>query len=81
MPELTAEALARSLVSVGYPDAEIRKTLVTRFPDDDVDELVAAAREWEAGIEVGLSEGQQRDERAAHAAEHDLSKSNRPEAP
>lgn len=77
--ELTAEALARSLVSVGYAEAEVRKTLVARFPDDDVDQLIADARKWEAGIEVDLAEAQARDERAARDAEHDLSKSNKKE--
>ena len=69
---LTIDQLARSLVSVGYEQEEIRATLVERFPDADVDQALDEAYRWHNRIELDLAEAQERDERAPREAEHNL---------
>lgn len=76
-PELV---VARTLFGLGYNAAEVRETVVRRFPEADVDDVVQEARRDVANLDLDLAQSEEDEQRAAREAEHNLSKSNEPEA-
>lgn len=73
-PLNTPDALALFLAGVGYPRAEVVDAVRKDFPDANAEHVVNDAYEQVAERDAELDRAVERDETAARAAEHDLSK-------
>jgi hypothetical protein len=70
----TPDALAVFLAGIGYPRTEIVDAVRKDFPDADADAVTDAAIGSARQQNAELDRAVERDEAAARAAEHDVSK-------
>lgn len=71
----TIEATARFLVSLGYDDAEVQRTLTEQFPGGDVEAAMRDAHAHKERVDAEVAEIEDREAAAARASELDLDRS------